>query len=155
MRVCGNCQSDIPDGSSTCTRCGAEAPRGFFSFLSGLFQKRPPEPAPARAPGGSSLGARATAGSSPGSFRFEVEDVFTITGRGMVATGRVLSGRIAKGDEICFRSPKGEVVRRTIVGIETVGRLVDAASEGEAVGLLFTKPVPFDVLVRGVVFERA
>ena len=145
MRVCGNCQSDIPDGSSTCTRCGAEAPRGFFSFLGGLFQKRPPEPAP----------ARATAGRSLGSFRFEVEDVFTITGRGMVATGRVLSGRIAKGDEVCFRSPKGEVVRRTIVNIETVGRLVDAASEGETVGLLFTKPVPFDVLVRGVVFERA
>ena len=93
-------------------------------------------------------------GTSTASFAFEVEDVFTITGRGMVATGRVIRGRIAKGDEISFRSPQGEVIRRRIVGIETLGKIVETANEGDTVGLLFTKPVAFDVLVRGVVFER-
>ena len=93
-------------------------------------------------------------GTTLGTFAFEVEDVFTITGRGMVATGRVTRGQITKGDEISFRSPKGEVVRRRIVGIETLGKIVDTANEGDTVGLLFTKPVAFDVLVRGVVFER-
>lgn len=93
--------------------------------------------------------------AATGSFAFEVEDVFTITGRGMVATGRVTRGRITKGDEISFRSPKGEVVRRQIVGIETLGKIVETANAGDTVGLLFTKPVAFDVLVRGVVFERA
>jgi elongation factor Tu len=95
------------------------------------------------------------AGRSGEPFAFEVEDVFTITGRGMVATGRVTRGRIAKDDEISFRSPSGEVIRRRIVAIETLGKMVESANEGDTVGLLFTKPVPFDVLVRGVVFERA
>jgi elongation factor Tu len=94
-------------------------------------------------------------GTPSGTFAFKVEDIFTITGRGMVATGCVTRGQITKGDEISFRSPKGEVVRRRIVGIETLGKIVETADEGDNVGLLFTKPVAFDVLVRGVVFERA
>lgn len=72
----------------------------------------------------------------------------------MVATGRVTRGQITKNDEISFRSPKGEVVRRRIVGIEALGKIVETAKEGDHVGLLFTKPVAFDVLVAGVVFER-
>lgn len=146
MRVCGNCQSDVADGASTCPRCGSELPRGFVAFLGSLFNRKqsdptPPPPAP-------------PAGNPSASFRFEVEDVFTITGRGMVATGRVTRGRITKGDEISFRSPKGEVIRRRITGIETLGKIVETAGEGDTVGLLFTKPVGFDVLVRGTVFER-
>ena len=83
----------------------------------------PPTPPPSRSP--------ADSGTGTGSFAFEVEDVFTITGRGMVATGRVIRGQITKGDEISFRSPKGEVVRRRIVGIETLGKIVETASEGD------------------------
>lgn len=130
--------------------CGTEAPRGLLASLGSLFRRSRPEPraTPATRP-------PAESGTSTASFAFEVEDVFTITGRGMVATGRVIRGQITKGDEVAFRSPKGEVIRRRIVGIETVGRIVESAKEGETVGLLFTKPVAFDVLVRGVVFERA
>ena len=146
MRVCSNCQSDVAEGSQACPRCGAEMPRGFFAALGALFRgKAAPKAATAAPPSGAAV--------EP--FAFEVEDVFTITGRGMVATGRVTRGRIAKDDEISFRSPKGEVIRRRIVAIETLGKMVESANEGDTVGLLFTKPVPFDVLVRGVVFERA
>jgi translation elongation factor EF-Tu-like GTPase len=133
--------------------CGTEAPRGLLASLGSLFRRKRPEsratpsaPPPARPAAGSETGT--------GSFAFEVEDVFTITGRGMVATGRVIRGQIAKGDEISFRSPQGEVIRRRIVGIETLGKIVETAKEGDTVGLLFTKPVAFDVLLRGVVFER-
>ncbi len=154
MNSCGNCHCEIPDGSTACPMCGTEAPRGLLASLGSLFRRKRPEPGatpaappPTRTPAGSGTGA--------GSFAFEVEDVFTITGRGMVATGRVIRGQITKGDEISFRSPKGEVIHRRIVGIETVGKMVETANAGDTVGLLFTKPVAFDVLVRGVVFERA
>ena len=141
MRVCGNCQSDVADGSQACPRCGAEMPTGLFAAIGALFRKK--------------AAAAPPAGRAAEPFAFEVEDVFTITGRGMVATGRVIRGRIAKNDEISFRSPAGEVIRRRIVAIETLGKTVESANAGDTVGLVFTKPVPFDVLVRGVVFERA
>ena len=146
MRVCGNCQSEVPDGSPTCPRCGAELPKGFFAALvEGVFGKRTP-PSPLAPP---------TAAQGTGEpFEFEVEDVFTITGRGTVATGRVTRGRIAVGDEISFRAPKGETVKRRIAGIEAFRRTLQEAREGETVGLLLAKPVPLDVLVRGVRFER-
>lgn len=152
MNSCGNCHCEIPDGSNACPMCGTEAPRGLLASLGSLFRRNrrksatPPTPAPARLP--------ARSESATGSFAFEVEDVFTITGRGMVATGRVTRGSITKNDEISFRSPRGEVIQRRIVGIETLGKSVETASEGDTVGLLFTKPVAFDVLIRGVVFER-
>ena len=88
-------------------------------------------------------------------FEFEVEDVFTITGRGTVATGRVARGRIAVGDEIAFTSPQGERVERRVVGVEAFRKIVTEAKEGDTVGLLLAKPVPLDVLVRGVRLERA
>ncbi len=153
MKTCANCHGDIPEGSATCPRCGTEAPKGLLASLGSLFRRgrpkpgtTPPTPPLTRPPDRS--------GTLSGTFAFEVEDVFTITGRGMVATGRVTRGQITKGDEISFSSPKGEVVRRRIVGIETLGKIVDTAKEGDTVGLLFTKPVAFDVLVPGVVFER-
>lgn len=42
-----------------------------------------------------------------------------------------------------------------IASIEAFRKVVQVANEGETVGLLLAKPVPFDVLVRGVMFERA
>jgi elongation factor Tu len=95
-------------------------------------------------------------GNPSGSFAFEVADVFTITGRGTVAAGHVTRGSIAVGDEIMFRSPKGELVKRRVSGIEAFKKIVQVANEGDHVGiLLIGKPVPSDVLVPGVVFERA
>lgn len=90
-----------------------------------------------------------------GPFAFEVEDIFTITGRGTVATGRVSRGSISVGDEVAFLSPKGDRVKLRVSGIESFRKIVQVANEGETVGLLFGKPVSTDVLVRGVILERA
>ena len=145
MKTCGNCQGEIPEGSATCPLCGAEAPRGLFAALGSLFRGRP---AKAATPA-------AAAATASGPFAFEVEDVFTISGRGTVATGRITRGSITKNDEISFRSPQGEVIRRRIIAIETFGKVVETANEGDTVGLLFAKAVEKNALVRGVVFERA
>ncbi len=164
MKVCGNCQVDVEDGLSACPRCGAEVPKGFFaSLLGGIFggRKAPASDTPNRfsPPPTSATPAAAApsvpAGSSTGPFAFEVEDVFSITGRGTVATGRVTRGSIAVGDEIAFVSAKGERVTRRVTGIEAFRKIVEVAKEGETVGILLGKPVGFDVLVRGVIFERA
>ncbi len=68
-------------------------------------------------------------------FLLPVEDVFTITGRGTVATGRVERGTVKMGDVveiIGFREPK----TTTITGIEMFHKLMDEASAGDNVGLL-------------------
>jgi len=148
MRVCGNCQSDVVEPSPTCPRCGAELPKGFFGgLLEAVFGKRRARTEP-------------TAAASPARpagepFEFEVEDVFTITGRGTVATGRVTKGRIAVGDDVSFKSAKGDVIKSRINAIEAFRKTVKEASEGETVGLLLAKPVDLGVLVRGVRIERA
>lgn len=84
-----------------------------------------------------------------------MEDVFTIAGRGMVTTGRVSRGSISVGDEVAFLSPKGDRVKLRISGIESLRKIVQVANEGETVGLLFARGGSFDVLVRGVILERA
>ena len=153
MRVCGNCQSDVVDAAPTCPRCGAELPRGFFGgLMAAVFGKRP-----ASAPKESSARPTDDPSSRPTGepFEFEVEDVFTITGRGTVATGRVTKGRIAVGDDVSFKSAKGEVIKTRIGAIEAFRKTVKEAKEGETVGLLFAKSVAKDVLVRGVRIERA
>jgi hypothetical protein len=146
-KTCSNCHGALTEGAASCSLCGAEAPRGFLASLGSLFRRKtagaaPSEPAPSPA-------------ASAGPFAFEVEDIFTITGRGTVATGRITRGSIAKNDEISFRAPSGEVIRRRIIAIETFGKIAERAGEGDTVGLLFAKAVGPGVLVRGTVFERA
>ncbi len=134
-------------------------PKGFFaSLLGGIFGTRnaPAEPsasAPQTAPVETAASPRPE--SSAGPFAFEVEDIFTIAGRGTVATGRISRGSISVGDEVAFLSPKGDRVKLRISGIESLRKIVQVANEGETVGFLFGKTVSFDVLVRGVILERA
>lgn len=71
--------------------------------------------------------------NSSGSFELVVEDVFSITGRGTVVTGRVSKGNIRVGDEVVI-SPSG--VRTVITGIEQFRKMLDYAQEGDNVGLL-------------------
>ncbi|NQX83086.1 MAG: elongation factor Tu [Mycoplasmataceae bacterium] len=68
-------------------------------------------------------------------FLLPVEDVFTITGRGTVATGRVERGKIKEGDEIEIVGIK-ETQKTTITGIEMFRKLLDYAEAGDNVGLL-------------------
>jgi elongation factor Tu len=69
-------------------------------------------------------------------FLMPVEDVFTITGRGTVATGRLERGAVKVGEEIEIVG-LAEATRKTIVtGVEMFRKLLDAAQAGDNVGCL-------------------
>lgn len=69
-------------------------------------------------------------------FKITVEDVFSITGRGTVITGRVESGSVCVGDEVTLRRVDGSERRVTVAGIEMFRKLMDVAAAGENVGML-------------------
>ena len=65
-----------------------------------------------------------------------VEDVFTITGRGTVATGRVERGQIKMGDPVEIVGLADEIKKSVITGIEMFRKLLDYAEAGDNVGTL-------------------
>ena len=69
-------------------------------------------------------------------FLMPIEDVFTITGRGTVATGRVESGVIKVGDEVEIVGLSEEKRKVTVTGIEMFRKLLDDARAGDNVGAL-------------------
>ncbi|MBQ3876058.1 MAG: elongation factor Tu [Oscillospiraceae bacterium] len=68
-------------------------------------------------------------------FLMPVEDVFTITGRGTVATGRVERGTVKVGDEIEIVGIK-ESQKTTVTGVEMFKKILDQAEAGDNVGVL-------------------
>ncbi len=69
-------------------------------------------------------------------FLMPVEDVFTITGRGTVATGRVERGQINMGDKIQIVGLNDTPKETTITGIEMFRKLLDYAEAGDNIGAL-------------------
>ncbi|MCF0122912.1 MAG: elongation factor Tu [Ruminiclostridium sp.] len=69
-------------------------------------------------------------------FLMPVEDVFTITGRGTVATGRVERGQINMGDPVEIVGLADETKKSVITGIEMFRKLLDYAEAGDNVGTL-------------------
>ena len=69
-------------------------------------------------------------------FLMPVEDVFTITGRGTVATGRVESGILHVGDEVEIVGLKEEKTKTVVTGIEMFRKLLDEAQAGDNIGAL-------------------
>ena len=69
-------------------------------------------------------------------FLMPVEDVFTITGRGTVATGRVESGVLHINDEVEIVGIKPEVQKTTVTGIEMFRKLLDEGQAGDNIGAL-------------------
>ena len=85
-------------------------------------------------------------------FLMPVEDVFTITGRGTVATGRVEQGRIKVGDEVELVGFGAE--KKTVVtGVEMFRKLLDEAQAGDNVGLLL-RGVDKEEVSRGMVLAK-
>lgn len=68
-------------------------------------------------------------------FRMPVEDLFYITGRGYVMTGKVQSGVIAVGDPVTIESPSHSVTTR-VIGIEMIQKLLTKAQPGDNIGIL-------------------
>ena len=69
-------------------------------------------------------------------FLMPVEDVFSITGRGTVATGRIETGVIKVGEEIQIIGLGEEPKKSTVTGVEMFRKLLDQGEAGDNVGLL-------------------
>ncbi len=69
-------------------------------------------------------------------FLMPVEDVFTITGRGTVATGRVERGTLKMQDKVEIVGLRTDIVETTITGIEMFRKLLDSAMAGDNIGAL-------------------
>ncbi|MCO0831637.1 elongation factor Tu [Fructobacillus sp. W13] len=83
-------------------------------------------------------------------FLMPVEDVFTITGRGTVASGRVDRGVLTTGTEVEIVGLKDEVAKTTVTGIEMFRRTLDEAQAGDNIGALL-RGVDRDQIERGQV----
>ena len=71
--------------------------------------------------------------SASGDFVMVIEDVFTITGRGTVVTGKVLSGAVSLGDYVTIKEIG---VQTQVTGIEMFRKQCDTAVAGDNVGIL-------------------
>ena len=85
-------------------------------------------------------------------FLLPVEDVFTISGRGTVATGRVESGIINVGEDVEIVGIK-ETTTTTVTGVEMFRKLLDQGQAGDNVGILL-RGVKREDIVRGQVLAK-
>lgn len=94
--------------------------------------------------------APATVMASTSAATFDVEDVFRITGRGLVATGSVTSGRIRVGDRITVVRAGAPIGETEIAGIEMFRKRVTEATAGILAGVVLRDAVD---IVRGDVIR--
>jgi elongation factor Tu len=87
-----------------------------------------------------------------GPFLMPVEDVFSISGRGTVATGRVERGKVKVGEEVEIVGIK-ETTKTTCTGVEMFRKLLDAGEAGDNVGVLL-RGVKRDEVERGQVLAK-
>jgi len=85
-------------------------------------------------------------------FLMPVEDVFSITGRGTVGTGRVERGIIKQGEEVEILGIR-ETRKTVVTGVEMFRKLLDQAQAGDNVGLLL-RGIDKDALERGMVIAK-
>ena len=86
-------------------------------------------------------------------FLMPVEDVFTISGRGTVATGRVERGQLHMNDEVEIIGIKEETTKSVITGIEMFRKTLDYAEAGDNIGILL-RGIDRDGIERGQVVAK-
>ncbi|WPC09469.1 elongation factor Tu [Globicatella sp. PHS-GS-PNBC-21-1553] len=86
-------------------------------------------------------------------FMMPVEDVFSITGRGTVATGRVERGQVKVGDEVEIVGIAEEISKTTVTGVEMFRKLLDYAEAGDNIGALL-RGVTREQIQRGQVLAK-
>ena len=86
-------------------------------------------------------------------FLMPVEDVFTITGRGTVATGRVERGTLHMNDELEILGIKEDVKKTVVTGIEMFRKLLDEAQAGDNIGALL-RGINRDQIEKGQVLAK-
>ena len=85
-------------------------------------------------------------------FMMSIEDVFSITGRGTVATGRIERGVVKVGDEVEIVG-MGETRKTTVTGVEMFRKLLDQGQAGDNVGLLL-RGIEKNQIQRGQVLAK-
>ena len=83
-------------------------------------------------------------------FLMPIEDVFSITGRGTVATGRIETGIANSGDEVDIIGMGAEKLKSTITGIEMFRKILDKGEAGDNAGILLRGIEKTDI-TRGMV----
>src|SRR6202453_1296371 len=86
-------------------------------------------------------------------FLMPVEDVFTITGRGTVGTGRVERGQVKVGEEVEIVGLKEETKKTVVTGIEMFRKLLDSGIAGDNIGVLL-RGVDRNEIERGQVLAK-
>jgi elongation factor Tu len=86
-------------------------------------------------------------------FMMPVEDVFSITGRGTVATGRVERGQVKVGDEVEIIGLADEPTKTTVTGVEMFRKLLDYAEAGDNIGALL-RGIAREEVQRGQVLAK-
>ena len=86
-------------------------------------------------------------------FLMPVEDVFSITGRGTVATGRIETGVIKVGEEVQIIGLGAEGKKSVVTGVEMFRKLLDQGEAGDNVGLLL-RGIDKDEIKRGMVITH-
>lgn len=86
-------------------------------------------------------------------FLMPLEDVFTITGRGTVGTGRIERGKVKVGEEIEVIGMREETRKTTVTGVEMFRKLLDDGQAGDNVGLLL-RGIDRKDLMRGMVLAK-
>jgi elongation factor Tu len=86
-------------------------------------------------------------------FLMPVEDVFTITGRGTVATGRVEQGQVKTGEEVEIVGIHKETAKTVVTGVEMFRKLLDSGQAGDNIGALL-RGVKREEIERGQVLAK-
>jgi len=86
-------------------------------------------------------------------FLMPVEDVFSITGRGTVATGRIETGVINSGEEVDIIGMGEEKMKSVVTGVEMFRKILDRGEAGDNVGLLL-RGIDKDNIRRGMVIAK-
>ncbi len=86
-------------------------------------------------------------------FLMPVEDVFSITGRGTVATGRIETGVVHTGDKVDIIGLGAEKLSSTITGVEMFRKILDDGQAGDNVGLLL-RGIDKKEIKRGMVIAK-
>ncbi len=86
-------------------------------------------------------------------FLMPVEDVFSITGRGTVATGRIETGVIKTGEEVQIIGLGAQGMKSVVTGVEMFRKILDRGEAGDNVGLLL-RGIDKDKIKRGMVISH-
>jgi len=86
-------------------------------------------------------------------FSMAVEDVFSISGRGTVATGRIERGRVKVGEEVDCVGLRPDIQKTVVTGVEMFRKELDEGQAGDNVGLLL-RGMDKDAIERGMVLAK-